>query len=293
MRPNSLALSLTLCLGTAAHGGQAEFVGAFEWERPESYFGGWSGLEIGADGEEFLAIGDRSQVVEGRLLRENGVIVGVEAGTIGGLQATNGVEIHSLKSPTLGDSEGLAAAPGGGFFVSFEDEDRVWRYDGPSSAAEPLPFEPNFRRFSRNSGLEALALAPDDVLFAIPEVSDGADIPFPVFRYRDGVWDSTLSLPRRGNFRISGADFDPDGRLYILERIVTPIGFRSRVRRFGFDEGRIVREEVLMASAPGEHDNLEGIAVWSAPDGLRITLISDNNFRWFQVTEFVEYRLTD
>ena len=41
------------------------------------------------------------------------------------------------------------------------------------------------------------------------------------------------------------------------------------------------------------HDNLEGISVWQDEQGLRMTLISDDNFRAFQRTEIVEYRLTD
>ena len=41
------------------------------------------------------------------------------------------------------------------------------------------------------------------------------------------------------------------------------------------------------------HDNLEGISVWRAPDGLRMTLISDDNYRWMQRTEIVEYRVDD
>lgn len=41
------------------------------------------------------------------------------------------------------------------------------------------------------------------------------------------------------------------------------------------------------------HDNLEGISVWQSPNGLRMTLVSDDDFRFFQRTELVEYAIND
>jgi hypothetical protein len=45
--------------------------------------------------------------------------------------------------------------------------------------------------------------------------------------------------------------------------------------------------------ATGTHDNLEGLDVWADAEGLRATMISDDNFRFFQRTEIVDYRLPD
>ena len=51
---------------------------------------------------------------------------------------------------------------------------------------------------------------------------------------------------------------------------------------------------LFRSSAAGEHDNLEGIAVWRDRNGdIRITMISDDNYRAFQRTEFVEYRVVE
>ncbi|MDA1155104.1 MAG: esterase-like activity of phytase family protein, partial [Proteobacteria bacterium] len=52
-------------------------------------------------------------------------------------------------------------------------------------------------------------------------------------------------------------------------------------------------EEVLLETRLRTHDNLEGISVWQDEQGLRMTLISDDNYRALQRTEIVEYRLTD
>lgn len=45
-----------------------------------------------------------------------------------------------------------------------------------------------------------------------------------------------------------------------------------------------------MQSEVGRHDNLEGLSVWQDAQGVRLTMVSDDNFMFFQRTEFVEYR---
>jgi hypothetical protein len=119
--------------------------------------------------------------------------------------------------------------------------------------------------------------------------------PFPVYRLRDGVWDKSLSIPREGAFLVAGADFGPDGRLYVLERDFTWTGgFATRVRRFalgaeGFDAG-----ETLLETSLGGTDNFEGISVWTDAAGVtRVTLIADDNFFVLQSTVVAEYRLIE
>ena len=82
----------------------------------------------------------------------------------------------------------------------------------------------------------------------------------------------------------------PDGRLYVLERDFTGLGFRSRLRRLNIDGSG---EEILLTTATGTHDNLEGLDVWADAEGLRATMISDDNRYFFQETQFVDYRLPD
>ena len=54
-----------------------------------------------------------------------------------------------------------------------------------------------------------------------------------------------------------------------------------------------VDEEILLTTRPLQYDNLEGIAVWADGQGIRITMVSDDNFLFVQRTELVEYRLRD
>jgi len=103
-----------------------------------------------------------------------------------------------------------------------------------------------------------------------------------------------LALPRIGVFRPVAADFGPDGRFYLLERrFHGPGGFSSRLRRFDLGPKGFSSGQVLLQTKAGRHDNLEGLSIWRGPDGLRATMISDDNFLFMQVTEIVEYRLPD
>ena len=187
-----------------------------------------------------------------------------------------------------GDSEGLALAPDGTLFISFEGFARVRMQAGLDGVPSLLPRAAEFDGLRSNGALESLALGPDGSLWTIPERSGRADRPFPVFHFADGVWTIPWTMPRRGAYLPAGADIGPDGRLYVVERDFTGFGFRTRIRRFALDGSG---EEVLLETATGVHDNLEGISVWQDAQGLRMTLISDDNFRLFQQTQIVEYRL--
>jgi hypothetical protein len=124
----------------------------------------------------------------------------------------------------------------------------------------------------------------------MPERSGLAMRSFPVYRLLNGIWDQPFEITRSGPYPLSGADIGPEGRLYVLERDFIGVGFRNRVRRFALDG---TGEEVVLETRVLTYDNLEGISVWQDVQGLRMTLISDDNFRSFQRTEIVEYRLTD
>ena len=56
-----------------------------------------------------------------------------------------------------------------------------------------MPADPRLQRLQDNSGLEALAIDADGALYAIPERSGDWERPFPVYRLRDGAWDTTSS----------------------------------------------------------------------------------------------------
>jgi hypothetical protein len=271
--------------------GSAMFAGQLTWRSDDPHLGGMSAIEIAPDGLAFTAISDRGYVTTGRLRRDsNGQLAGVEAVRMTPLKG----QTATVLSKARADSEGLAIAPDGTAYISFEGIARVLRYERLDAQATNLPRPEAFKRMKRNSALEALAIDDRGWLYTLPERSGAADKPFPVWRFRNGAWDQPFTLPRIGSFLPVGADFGPDGMLYLLERDFQGVsGFSSRVRRFSVEaDGRVSDGDILLQTGPGRHDNLEGLAVWrDAAGAIRLTMISDDNFRFFQRTEFVEYAI--
>lgn len=286
-----LSLAVLICVSWVcfAQAQSLELVGSRTWKEPIEGFGGFSSIEVSGNGSSFLATTDKGLFAEGVFVRSGGRIVGIDNARFRPILGTEGEKLVSY----LTDAEGLAVVGGRDIYVSFEGQHVIRKFaalDGPSVL---LKMPPSFRNLQSNSALEALAADEDGVLYTVPERSGRLDRPFPVWRNTDGRWDSRLSIPRRDGFLVVGADFGPDGRLYILERSFNGFSsFASRVRRFAVGQGALENEQILLTTTSGTHDNLEGISVWANDAGnIRVTMISDDNFRFFQKTEFVEYRL--
>ena len=264
----------------------AVLIGRYIWQDPRPDFGGISALHLDASGTNFIALSDSGWSVTGTLTRDAGLITGVDAGAVIPLQNLIGKPVRKKAA----DSEGIAVAADGTVFIAFEGNTRVRRFDRLDGPAGDIPIPGDFSGLAENASLEALAIDAAGALYAIPERSGRSSWPFPVFRYQNGIWDTAFDIPRVGPFLVVGADIGPDGKIYVLERDFVGFGFRTRVRRFALNG---TGEEVLLQTRTGVHDNLEGITLWDDGTGLRMTLVSDNNFRRFQTTEFVEYRITD
>jgi hypothetical protein len=287
-----LALILALLAGPAAAQPVAQHQGTYIWREDDPDFGGFSAIEITADGTRFHALTDRAQLFLGQVRRDDqGTITGLSVDDRAHLRDRNGTP---LPPGHLGDSEGIALAPDGRIWVSFEGLHRVVGYDDPHGPADPLPHPPKLPGMTGNAGLEALALHPDGRLVAVPERSADAATPFQVLVFEDGQWTTPMQIRRDGQWLAVGADYGPDGRFYLLERsFLGPLGFRSRVRSMELNADGPRDEHILIESRPMQYDNLEGISVWGTPDDIRVTLISDDNFLFLQRTEIVEYRVTD
>ena len=249
-------------------------------------FGGISAIEVDAYGGNFVALSDSANIFRGILVRPTGEISEIINGPVNKLKNQQEQELSTEQN----DSEGLAIDKNGSLHVSFEGPARVWSYiDERSGAVEPRP-HPDFEKMQNNSSLEALAIDQEGWIYTLPERSGRTTRPFQVYRTNGIDWERSFQIPRRAPFLPVGADIGPDGLFYLLERDFTGIGFRSRVRRFELDGGN---EETLLETGNATHDNLEGIAIWRDPEGnIRMVMVSDDNFKWYQQTEIVEYRLT-
>jgi hypothetical protein len=270
---------------------KAVFVGSYRWQIDDRAFGGFSGLELSDDGKQFTALSDRGHITAGALTRDAaGAVIAAQAGPLWPLLGEDGRPLPLRKA----DSEGLATAPSGHVYVSFEEVHRVLDYPRLGGVPKVLPRHPDFAGMEANKSLETLAIDRNGSLYTTPErVPQTGGLK--VYRFRNGRWDQPLALPKLGSFLPVGADFGPDGRFYLLERDYALLGgFRSRVRRFTFGPTGADAGETLLETPLGTFDNLEGIAVWSdAQHRIRLTMVSDDNFSPFQITQFVDYRVTE
>ena len=240
------------------------FLQAVPFHRPQAKFGGFSALHVAGDGLSFVALSDEGIYVAGEFARDDaGRITAFTTGPVTELLASQGKTLPHAQS----DSEGLAVAPDGTVFVSFESPARVWRYAHLGAEPVKLPAHPDFAKMEYNRQLEALAIDAQGTLYTIPEISTAPDQPFAVYRFRGGIWDQPFTIPRRDGFLVSDAAVVPDGRFYVLEReFLGPSGFASRLRRFDMAD-QLTHETVVLQTEPGAHDNLEGVAVWRDDKG--------------------------
>ena len=265
-------LGLALC-GSAACAQSLEFVSATNMPDPFGTFGGLSAIEVSDDGLTALTLSDRGHIFDLTIARDSD-------GTISDVQVARS-KYRAFKR----DTEGLAIGKGG-TFVSFEGPGQVRELGGKA-----MPSHPDFKTMSPNSALEALAIDDAGTLYTLPERSGELDKPFPLYAYKNGAWTIAHHIPRDGPFLPVGADFGPDGLFYLLERTFTPLGFRTRIRRFDLIKNTQNPVE-LLRTYPARHDNLEGLSVWRDTKGnIRLTMVSDDNFLPVLRNEIVEYVL--
>ncbi|WP_375261669.1 esterase-like activity of phytase family protein [Palleronia sp.] len=281
------ALILALSTLAACASPALEPSGSWEWREDDPAHGGYSAIEVQPGGHEAIVLSDRGRLVRLRLYRG-------PKGRIARIESDGGTMLTPPERKQYAfDPEGIAVPPDQSrLFVSTEGQiTGVLEYASPDRAPTILPIPETFHQLPNNNALEGLAMDANGALWTTPEDTPGESLPTYIFR--GTTWQDGPALPRRGEFAPVGLDFDDTGRLYVLERDLEGIlGFRTRVRRFTFAGNEVATEEELFATLPGTHDNLEGIAVWRDDAGeLHLTMISDDNFFFFQKTQLVEYDL--
>ncbi|MFL4469507.1 esterase-like activity of phytase family protein [Tateyamaria armeniaca] len=241
---------------------------------PLAGLGGVSAVEVEADGNAALVLSDRGTAHRFAILRD---------GQTGRIE-----DVARVKLPFPDrDTEGLAVL-GGKTFISYEDPAEISTLGG-----QILPSPREFHALPSNSALEALAVTRDGVVYTLPENPRNKGQPIPIYRYQDKRWSVAAHLPRSDGFMPTGADFGPDGLLYILERSFSALGFRTRIRRIDLGVEPPVAETLLKTKL-GTHDNLEGLSVWRSDSGATcLTMVSDDNFLSVLRSELVEYALTE
>lgn len=265
---------------------------------PKGVFGGFSGLEVSADGARLDILSDRGFLVQARLLRAapEQVPAGISLTGMSWLARPDG------RSTRLGgaDSEGLAWTGQGHFAISMEMGHSLWSY-GQHGTARQIPPPPGTESLPRNRRYEALAVDPSGRPVMTPEGTPAGETGHPLWRLgSDGQWQRIGTLAasswHQGGFRPVGADFAPDGSLYILERGISLSGFRSRVLQLEAPDEEASDQpstgKVVWQSHAYPLTNFEGIALWQDASGkTRLLLVSDDNFLPFLTSSLLEITL--
>jgi len=186
-----LALAAAL-FAQPAFADRLEFVSRLSWEMNDARFGGLSSLELSKDGLNFVATSDKGMWLEGRLIRSNGRIRGVENARLTPIRDSQGQPLQTWRT----DAEGLAMTPDGRLFVSFEGLHKVSEFSDTEGAGTDIPQHRKFESMQRNSSLEALAIDMAGRLYTMPERSGDLNRPFTIYRFEEGRWQSRLLFPR-------------------------------------------------------------------------------------------------
>lgn len=288
--------------------GGLRFLGGLSLTSPHPAFGGFSGLEISADGKAFFAVSDAGAWLKGRLAYRNDRLSGVTDARMGAISALAGKKLRLARDQ---DAEAVRLYEGdlekGVVLIGFEGNQRIGFFDlvGGDLKAPRHYLRPPIR-LSRNKGIEAVTAIQTGpfkgavVAFAERSIDRNG-------HHRGWLWQKqttrsrtstpaargahgapqAISLTNIRGFDITDATSDSDGDLYILERRFRwSEGVKMRVRRIKSRDMRpgavLSGETMIEADFSFEIDNMEGIAVHrDQRNRIILTLISDNNFNSF------------
>jgi len=269
-------------------------------------FGGWSGLALGADGKQLVAVSDGGTWMMADLVYERGKLAALKSARLGPLKSLSG---RPLRRSRDRDAEALTLTKGnlakGRLLISFERNHRVGLFEigkrGISAPRRYLSLPLAAKRLRRNSGLEGLAILQGGrfkgSLVAFSEhLSDGAGA------LTGWMWvkgkPKRFKLDNGGAFSVTDAAALPDGGLLVLERRFRwSEGVKARLRLIRASElrpGAKIKGELLLdAGMQHQIDNMEGLAVHNGANGeIVVTMISDDNFnRVLQRTILLQFAL--
>ncbi|AQR63620.1 hypothetical protein BZG35_17295 [Brevundimonas sp. LM2] len=233
---------------------------------------GLSDLKV-QDGRAW-AVSDLGYLVRFTLRRDaNGRLIGAQDAVS---RALSGPDGQALAPKPRADAEGLTILSDARVLVAFERDDRIWSY-GADAGRTPVAVAHPGTTFPFNEGMEGLATAPDGGWLVLGE-GGGAW----VCQASCATLGSAPVLPADG-YRFTGADQDPDGGWFVVERYYRPpLDMRSRVRRLSPDG--VLSAPLIQLRPPASTDNFEGIAAVPTATGTRLYLLSDDNNNPLQKT---------
>lgn len=268
---------------SAADFGPFTFRGGLTLTSESPAFGGFSGLVLDGNCEGLLAVSDRGQWLQARLVYDGDAPGGIAGAVMSPVRDSGG---RPQRSKLWADAEAVTRLASGRIAVGFERRVRFGLYDiegrGPDAPFEPLPHPRDIDQGPENGEIEALGEVAGGRLIAIAERQFDKD-----GNVRAWLWAgrkvTRFSLTPHDAYEVTDLAVDGDAVLTLERRFSASALPGMAVRRFllrDVAEGKTVTPELLLEATAPLHiiDNMEAIALCDRDGEKRMTLMSDNNF---------------
>jgi hypothetical protein len=280
--------------------GRLQFMAGFELRAAHEGWGGFSDLELAADGAEIRAVSDMGFYLRLPLAHDAaGRLLPPKQGDLARLIGTDGKPMNGKRGA---DAEAMARLGDGALVIAFEQRHRLLRYPPgrwPTEARpEMLPPPDGLSRLPANGGIEAMVALPQNRLLAFAEDPLDGDTDG-VAWLRDSAGWHRLKVARSLLFRPTAAALLPNGDVLLVERRFTLIGgVAARLSRLPAGAirpgGLLVPASLAELASPLTVDNFEGVALGRSGRGETIVyLMSDDNTNALQRTLLLQFRLIE
>lgn len=283
------------------------FRGGIALTSPDDTFGGLSGVTITGPNHQTLFVTDRGNFVTGHLVYDDAdALLGYIGVTIEPMRNSGGDVLprqyaRDAESVDTVYRDGVPVAVRVGFEHLTRVADFALTNGIPGGPAREVAIPDWLSNARTNETLESLCIAPQaspiagsTLLLAEELVDDANNHRGFLLGQRDR---GALSYENSPVVNPTDCAFLPNGDLLVLERGISMFSFVMNLRRVPAAEvraGNVMAGELLLSAAGGSIDNMEALAVHTAPDGeLRILIGSDNNFNDWQRSLLLEFALAE
>jgi hypothetical protein len=289
--------------GSRRHFGLLEFRGGLVLRSSDRNFGGLSAIRVASDGAHFIALTDRGWWLRGRIVYDGARPRDIADAEMAPILGPDG---RPITARGWYDTEAIAE-DGGTLYVAIERVHQIVRFsygkEGLLARGRAIPVPPALRGLPSNRGLEAMVFVPKGLplagtLIAISERGLKGATDVSAFLI-GGPSPGSFAVKRTADYDVSDAALVPGSDvLLLLERKFSwTSGLAVRIRRIALaaiKPDAVVDGPVLFEADLGyEIDNMEGLSVHRAGGEIVLTLVSDDNFAFFQRTLLLQFTLAE